>query len=222
VVTTSAGGARADNPNRGDADLVDVPIPGEAGWGDEVTAVAPPSQPSARVGNAVLPYASPGVQRPLSTSKLLNVFIAGYAAVIVLVLFYLSIPSPAPRRGMADLIATVQSLRSNVALFKLQHNDRLPGVCPLVEGGGLFSANEATFWAQMTQFTDLNGNTSPTKTERYCFGPYILPGYDNALNRSKTIASAPAPGVGFVYDFAGGAGSGKVWGVDRSGALVQQ
>ena len=118
------------------------------------------------------------------------------------------------------LITTVQSLRAQVALFKDQHNDRLSGVCPLVESGGPFNANKATFWAQMTQFTDVDGYTSPTKTPRYCYGPYFQSVRDNPLNGSKTIASAPARGVGFVYDFAGGAGSGKVWGVDPAGALI--
>ena len=31
---------------------------------------------------------------------------------------------------------SVQTLRSTIVLFKLQHNDRLPGVCPLVDSGG--------------------------------------------------------------------------------------
>jgi hypothetical protein len=54
------------------------------------------------------------------------------------------------------------------------------------------------------------------------YGPYLSSMYANPLNGSTTIASAPARGVGFVYDFAGGAGTGKVWGVDRSGAVIPQ
>jgi hypothetical protein len=115
-----------------------------------------------------------------------------------------------------------RALRAQVAQFKLQHDNRLPGVCPLVESGGPFNANEATFWAQMTQFTDVDGYTSPTKSARFCYGPYFQSVPVNSLNGSTTIASAPARGVGFVYDFAGGAGSGKVRGVDRSGALIPQ
>jgi hypothetical protein len=122
----------------------------------------------------------------------------------------------------STLVTTVQSLRSQVALFKLQHNDRLPGVCPLVTNGGPFNANQATFWAQLTQFTDDDGYTSPTKSARFCYGPYMQSIPVNPTNNSNTIASKPARGVGFVYDFAGGAGSGKVWSVDESGALMSQ
>jgi hypothetical protein len=119
-------------------------------------------------------------------------------------------------------VLCVRALRAQVSQFKLQHNDRLPGVCPLVEGGGPAAADHATFWAQMTQFTDVDGYTSPTKTARYSLGPYFSSVPKNALNGRQALAPAAAPGVGFVYDFAGGAGSGKVWGVDPSGALVQQ
>jgi hypothetical protein len=122
----------------------------------------------------------------------------------------------------AELVTTVMCLRSQVMLFKLQHNDRLPGACPLVARGGPFSANQATFWAQLTQFTDRDGNTSPTKTSKCCYGPYLQSIPSNPLNGSTTIASTPAPGVGFVYDFAGGAGGGKISGVDKVGDLFDQ
>ena len=132
-----------------------------------------------------------------------------------------------PPARQTSLVTMVQSMRSQVALFKLQHNDRLPGVCPLVRSGGPPDADAATFWAQMTQFTDLDGHTNPTKTEAFCFGPYFYGAYfqsapANPMNGSNTIASKPARGVGFVYDFAGGAGSGKIWGVDEAGILVIQ
>jgi hypothetical protein len=74
----------------------------------------------------------------------------------------------------------------------------------------------------MTQYTDVDGDPSPFRSARHCYGPYFQAVQANALNGSRTVASAPAPGVGFVYDFAGGAGSGKLWGVDESGTLVVQ
>ena len=152
------------------------------------------------------------------------VCLVGLAVVagFVLVVVYNQFDCGCPPAKQSSLVTMVQSLRSQVALFKLQHDDRLPGVCPLVRSGGPRDADGATLWAQMTQFTDLDGNTSPTKTEACCYGPYIQSAPVNPMNGSNTIASAPARGAGFVYDFAGGAGSGKIWGVNESGALMQQ
>ena len=187
--------------------------------------VPAPSPPVTREGSPVLPYESRGA-RPGGAWRttvyevaLLSAFAAAAAPIVFLCCsqYRGSVPSTPSRQP--TVITTVQSLRSQLALFKLQHNDRLPGVCPLVESGGPSNASEATFWAQMTQFTDLDGNTSPTKSDRYCYGPYLKSFWSNPLNGSTSVASAPARGVGFVYDFAGGAGSGKVWGVGPAGAL---
>jgi len=184
------------------------------------------SSPPPTVNVAVLPYASRGAGRTVRWT----VYHTGLAAVVaglVGVLLYAewarydrrNVCTDAPQ---TDLVVTVQSLRSQVALFKLQHNDRLPGACPLVASGGPVDADPQTFWAQMTQFTDADGHTSATWSMRYFYGPYMQSVAHNRLNGSTTIASKPGRGVGFVYDFAGGAGSGKIWGVDEAGALVQQ
>jgi hypothetical protein len=125
-----------------------------------------------------------------------------------------------PRQS--PMVTRIQAMRAQVALFKLQHNGRLPGAMPLVSGGGPAAANPATFWAQMTQYTDVNGNTSAVKTATHVYGPYVLAALTNPLNNSQTVAPNAAPGVGFVYDYAGGAGTGKVWGVDQNGTLIPQ
>ena len=114
----------------------------------------------------------------------------------------------------------VQSLRSQIALFKLQHNDRLPGANPLVDTGG--ALDEAVFWNQITQFTDLAGDPVAAKDATHVYGPYMQSTPVNPLNNSSTVAAAAASGVGFVYDYNGGIGSGKVWGVDSTGALIAQ
>jgi hypothetical protein len=174
----------------------------------------------------VLPYAGRGNGWGVRWTVYHSVVIAALAAIIAFVLLpqWLEYCSPNPNSDArhSSLITTVQSFRYKVGLFKLQHNERLPGVCPLVAGGGPFDADPATFWAQMTQFTDVDGNTSPTQSARYCYGPYLQSVWSNVLNGSTTVVSKPARGVGFVYDFAGGAGSGKISGVDSSGALVIQ
>ena len=93
-------------------------------------------------------------------------------------------------------------------------------MCPLVGTGGVF--NPDTFWNQMTQFTDEHGNTNPPKTATHVHGPYFRSIPTNPLNNSKSVAETPAPGVGYVYDYAGGAGTGKVGGVDAAGARIPQ
>jgi hypothetical protein len=188
------------------------------------SSTALPAHP--HLDSPVLPYASPGAGRPVRFTAggavIMAVIAAGFCCLLLIEWAqYRARRHFGPSRS-TELKSTVQSLRSQVALFKLQHNDRLPGACPLVARGGPFSANQATFWAQVTQYTDLNGYTSPTKSARFCYGPYMQSVASNRLNGSNTIASKPARGVGFVYDFAGGAGSGKLCGVDSSGALVIQ
>jgi hypothetical protein len=182
--------------------------------------------PHPELNSPVLTYANPGASRPVRFTAG-GVVVIGLLAAVASLLLLIELHRYRARNISTDarhttFVTIVQSLRSQVALFKLQHNDRLPGVCPLVASGGTFSANPTTFWAQMTQFTDVDGYTSPTKTERYCYGPYVQSEASYRLNGSTTIASKPGRGLGFVYDFAGGAGSGKVWGVDSSGALVMQ
>ena len=118
------------------------------------------------------------------------------------------------------LVTMVQSLRSQIALFKLQHNDRLPGANPLVDSGGTF--DQAVFWNQMIQFSDLTGGTASAKDVTHVYGPYMQSIPTNPLNNSQTVAAAAAAGVGFQYDYNGGLGSGKVWGVDATGAQIPQ
>jgi general secretion pathway protein G len=149
---------------------------------------------------------------------LIVVIILGILAAIVIPQF----TNASKDAKQSALVTMVQSLRSQIALFKLQHNDRLPGVNPLVDSGGPADAVQATFWAQLTQFTDLAGAPVAAKDATHVYGPYMQSIPTNPLNNSQTIASAAAPGVGFVYDFAGGIGSGKVWGVDANGVLIAQ
>jgi hypothetical protein len=169
----------------------------------------------------VLPYASGASgRRAPRMAFVVGVPVAGIV-LVALYLHYLNDCGCPPAR-QSSLVTMVQSMRSQIALFKLQHDERLPGAFPLVRSGGPSRADPAMFWAQMTQFTDPDGRPNPTKTETSCFGPYFQSTPVNPMNGSSTIATKPARGVGFVYDFAGGAGTGKIWGVDESGALIPQ
>ena len=59
---------------------------------------------------------------------LIVVIILGILAAIVIPQF----TNASKEAKSSSLVTMVQSLRSQIALFKLQHNDYLPGVAPLV------------------------------------------------------------------------------------------
>lgn len=145
---------------------------------------------------------------------LIVVIILGILAAIVIPQF----TNASKEAKQSSLVTMVQSLRSQIALFKLQHNDYLPGCNPV--SNTTFA--EATFWDQMTLFSDLAGGTQAAKDATHVYGPYMQSKPVNPLNSSSSVAAAAAVGVGFVYDYNAGAGSGKLWGVDATGALINQ
>ena len=133
---------------------------------------------------------------------LIVVIILGILAAIVIPQF----TNASTEAKRSSLMTTVQTLRSQVALYKLQHQDRLP---PL-----------ATFWTAMTTKTDAAGaayvaGTSTTGP----FGPYMQSTAVNSLNSLSTVidgdgTAAAGSDTGYVYDYNGGNGSGKIWGTD--------
>jgi len=145
---------------------------------------------------------------------LIVVIILGILAAIVIPQF----TNASKEAKQSALTSMVQSLRSQIALFKLQHNDYLPGCNPV--SNTTFA--EATFWDQMTLFSDIAGATVAAKDATHVYGPYMQSKCVNPINDSSTVAAAAAVGVGFVYDYNAGIGSGKIWGVDATGALVNQ
>jgi len=151
---------------------------------------------------------------------LIVVVILGILAAIVVPQF----GSASKEAKHASLRTTVHTLRSQIALFRLQHNDFLPGVVPLVGSGATF--DQATFWNQLTMFTDVAGNTNLTRTAVFDKGPYMQQTPVNPLcptagagdDVETTVDGAPASAVvGFIYDYQGGTGSGRIWGTDTNG-----
>jgi general secretion pathway protein G len=151
---------------------------------------------------------------------LIVVIILGILAAIVIPQF----TNASKEAKQSSLVTMVQSLRSQIALFKLQHNDYLPGTAPL--NGAVFVSG--TFWDQMTLFSDVTGATQATKDSATGFdkGPYmqsipknpLCPTVANASTVEATANGAAATAVvGFIYDYQAGAGSGKIWGTDTDG-----
>ena len=159
---------------------------------------------------------------------LIVVIILGILAAIVIPQF----TNASKEAKQSSLVTMVQSLRSQIALFKLQHNDMLPGSAALSDSAGTW--NETVFWNQLTQFTNLAGGTAAAKNTGtgHVYGPYMQSIPTNPLvdaaNASK-VKDAPYSGAanagkdfGFVYDYNAGAGSGKVWGVDSNNLMIDQ
>jgi general secretion pathway protein G len=95
-------------------------------------------------------------------------------------------------------------LRTQIAVYKAQHEDRAPGYA----GGNTSAApTQATLIAQLTQSTDALGNTNPTATSVYRFGPYLSKFPANPINGLDTVmvigngAAVPAPdgSTGFIF-----------------------
>jgi general secretion pathway protein G len=139
---------------------------------------------------------------------LIVVIILGILAAIVIPQF----SNASTSAKTSAVTSTAQSLRQQVALYKLQHNDNLPPA--------------ATFWTAMTTASDSTGAayvaaTSPDGP----FGPYMQSIPANSLNNSTVVLDSAVtfPGTaastcGWVYDFTGG--TGRVWGTDALGTKL--
>src|SRR3954471_7425373 len=106
-----------------------------------------------------------------------------------------------------SLRSTVQTLRSQIALYKLQHGDTLPDL----------TANSGNNWTLLTSTSNYQGQT---------VGPYMQSVPTNGLTNGSVVkngdGSAAVAGADFVYDYAAGAGTGNVWGTssNTTGTIV--
>ncbi|CAA9401009.1 MAG: hypothetical protein AVDCRST_MAG64-1692 [uncultured Phycisphaerae bacterium] len=133
---------------------------------------------------------------------LIVVIILGILAAIVIPQF----SSASNDARKSNVVTTVQTLRSQIALYKLQHTDKLPDLI--------------TNWEQFTKKTDVTGSVTPAAGAQ-TFGPYMqdipvnsLTGKSVVVNGDGTQTTAYTGDTSFVYDYVGGTGSGKIWGVD--------
>jgi len=89
-----------------------------------------------------------------------------------------------------SVVSQLQTIRSQIQLFKLQHNDALPDLV----------TNQ---WNQMLNKTDVTGSVNTTLTANY-FGPYLETAPKNPLNNNTSVAASAANGVAWVYTIASG------------------
>jgi general secretion pathway protein G len=126
---------------------------------------------------------------------LIVVIILGILAAIVIPQF----TNASEDARKSNMRSQLQTLRSQVELYKLQHRDTPP---PL-----------ATFWDAMTTATEEDG-TDPEVGDDV-FGPYLQNQSENPLTNTDAVAAAPGVAVGWVYNET----TGTIRGVNKAGAV---
>ncbi|MCH8006694.1 MAG: prepilin-type N-terminal cleavage/methylation domain-containing protein [Planctomycetes bacterium] len=110
--------------------------------------------------------------------------------VVVIIGIIAAIAIPRLSRGAAGaaesaLIGDLTVIRASIDLYTTEHVGGLPTL--------------ANFVSQMIQFSDVNGNTSATKTGLFIYGPYLrqIPPLPVGAQKGRTgIKASPADGVG--------------------------
>jgi general secretion pathway protein G len=125
---------------------------------------------------------------------LIVVVILGILAAIVIPQF----TDASTEAKTSSLCSDLQTVRSQIELYKIQHND----VVPVPEVGGLT-------WNLMTMYTDISGNTNATKTAVFKYGPYLQKVPTNPFNDDSDIridgAGAGAGTEGWQFNSSTGA-----------------
>jgi general secretion pathway protein G len=128
---------------------------------------------------------------------LIVVIILGILAAIVIPQF--TNASTSARANSA--VSQLQTLRSQIQLFKLQHNDTLPDLV----------TNQ---WNQLLEKTDLSGAVDTTAGT---FGPYLETAPRNPLNNNSAVdATASGPTIGWVYTLS----TGSIYATNQTPTLV--
>jgi general secretion pathway protein G len=129
---------------------------------------------------------------------LIVVIILGILAAIVIPQF----TNASTQAKQSALDSTVQTLRSQIALYRLQHGDTLPDL--------------TVNWAPLTGVTAYGGQN---------WGPYMQATPVNSLTNGSVVkngtGAAAVPGCDFIYDYNANAGSGNIWGtLTTAGGVV--
>jgi len=98
--------------------------------------------------------------------------------VILAVLSAIVLPqfsSSADDAKVSSIRTDLNALRNALELYYHQHNNRYPGVVRETDGSTPTDATTcpAAFVAQLTQYTDMAGRTSGTRTGAFQYGPYL-------------------------------------------------
>ncbi|MEI7767507.1 MAG: prepilin-type N-terminal cleavage/methylation domain-containing protein [Phycisphaerae bacterium] len=109
---------------------------------------------------------------------LIVVIILGILAAIVIPQFM----NASSEASVSSTQTTLSTVRAQIELFKLQHNDTYPGLAA--------STNGTTAWAPMLIKTDAVTTSGTTAVATGTFGPYFTVPPTNALNQKAGIVIA--------------------------------
>ncbi len=131
---------------------------------------------------------------------LIVVVILGILAAIVIPQF----TNASESARASSLISQLQSIRSQLELYQVQHNGTYPDL--------------STDWTPMTEYTEIDGTvhaTKPANNSPVVYGPYLQQAPVNPFENSSTVSQAdPLPagvaGTGWVYDNTNGQVKGVI------------
>jgi general secretion pathway protein G len=147
---------------------------------------------------------------------------------IVVVILGILAAIAVPKFSNASVVARENSLkedlrmlRTQVGIYKANHNDVPPGY---PAGDATQTPTAADFVNQLTLFTDINGNTSATQTGAYTYGAYLNPMPPNPLSGLATVkvlgpsdAATPDGTTGWIYQPSTNIVMANLTGADSSG-----
>jgi general secretion pathway protein G len=120
--------------------------------------------------------------------------------VVVIIAIIGAIAIPKMSRGAAGandsaVIQDLSTMRAGLELYATEHSGVYPSTTP------------ATFVSQLTTYTDINGNVSPTRTTTCIYGPYLkaIPTLPVGTNKGLNTVTGTGPaGTGaFAWYFDG-------------------
>lgn len=129
---------------------------------------------------------------------LIVVVILGILAAIVIPQF----TNASTAAKASSVQSQLQTLRSQIELYKNQHNNAYPTATGLATG--------AWDWDKLTLFTDIDGGTAAAKNTAtgHIYGPYVQQPSKNPFTVDKTAVAAAAAADGSV-----------AWVMDANGTL---
>jgi general secretion pathway protein G len=131
---------------------------------------------------------------------LIVVVILGILAAIVIPQF----TEASTEAKLSSLVSDLQTMRSQIELYKIQHNDLFPGQDAVAGDIDL-----AGFVADLEGYTNVDGSAAAAPGAGV-YGPYLQKMPTNQFSGSSSVVNADAATDGWLLVTAAGAGQGHI------------